>query len=178
MERAPRHYAASRQCRRGSRRPSLRLRVGEASACSRSDGGANKGLAARRTVRHGQTVIARCSGIQRASVHGCQGTVLKRLAVTPGAGQTGEAANTHSSTTSQQSEEQRAGGRPASSGVVLGQRAAAVVPNKGGRGIERLRLFGVPDPATARISRYLVLPQSVAGCKAVPACASRAHSII
>jgi hypothetical protein len=56
--------------------------VCEALAGLRSDGGVNKGLAARRTVRHGQIVIARWSGIQRTSVHGCQGTVLKRLAVT------------------------------------------------------------------------------------------------
>jgi hypothetical protein len=112
-------------------------------------------------------------------VHGYQGTVLKRLAVTPGASQTGAGSKHRLSTASQQSEEQwKLAPGEACSGVVLGQRAAAVVPNKGGRGIEPLRLFGLPGPATARISRYLVLHQSVAGCKALPACASRSHSVI
>jgi hypothetical protein len=75
--------------------------------CSRSDGGIEQRAAARRTVRHGQTVIARCSGIQRASVHGCQGTVLKRLAVTARIKPNRSKQQTrHSSTRSQQSEEQ------------------------------------------------------------------------
>ena len=44
------------RCGCPSRRP---LAFGEAFEDSRIDGEANKGLAARRTVRHGQTVIAR-----------------------------------------------------------------------------------------------------------------------
>jgi hypothetical protein len=44
--------------------------VCEALAGVKRDRGADKGLAARRTVRHGQTVIARWSGFQRTSVHG------------------------------------------------------------------------------------------------------------
>ena len=52
------------------------------------------------------------------------------------------------------------------------------MPNKGGRGIERLRLFGVPNPAAARISRYLVLHQYVAVCKALPECTGPSHSIL
>lgn len=55
---------------------------------------------------------------------------------------------------------------------------APVVPNKGGRGIERLRLFGVPNPAATRISRYLVLHQYVAVCKALPECTGQSHSIL
>jgi hypothetical protein len=55
----------------------LRLAVVGSSEC---DGGVGKGLAARRTVRPGQTVIARGPGAQ-SKVHGSQGTLLKRLAV-------------------------------------------------------------------------------------------------
>jgi hypothetical protein len=42
--------------------------------------------------------------------------------------------------------------------------------------MERLRRFGVPT-AAARISRYLVLHQAVAACKALPLCGSRSYGV-
>ena len=59
--------------------------------------------------------------------------------------------------------------------VMLGQSCmpqTAVVPNKGGRGIERLRQFWMPNPPAARIqgtSCYINLSPSARHCSTMPA---------
>jgi hypothetical protein len=94
-------------------------------------------------------------------VHGYQGTVLKRLAITKEAelktGASGYAENACTVHTPHSRRQSRS--RVRSSGSRLHEACGvgpacmpqkALVPNKGGRGIEPLRQFWLPNPAAAR----------------------------
>ncbi|KAH7086604.1 hypothetical protein FB567DRAFT_550083 [Paraphoma chrysanthemicola] len=134
------------------------LAFGEAFEDSRSDGETNKGLAARRTVRHGQTVIARWSRDPASK----RARVSRYAAETIGCPKQIQGRRNESIVTVRRHCTRReARSRVRSGGSVLPERGGrvgpacmpqrAVVPNKGGRGIERLRLFWLPNPPAARI---------------------------
>lgn len=199
MERAPRHGEEGEQATSAGvkGRPVTELLVfGRALTVWVTE--ADKGLATRRTVRPGRSDChsAVVPGSQRAGVHGCQGTLLKRLAVTNGmnGGQggckvadTAQRAHTRTRGSARQTmpepvpvpvqegrgELSAAAVGTAERSVMLGERAClrAVEPaDKGGR--ERTQ-FWMPNPAAARIRATSCYLTTSLGAR----CKAQAHSI-